>query len=69
MGADLYIRQLFDPQYKKWQRKFYQAVAYRNRLPEDSPEREQAQKRRRPIAEVIPLNLPAPLKIRPEIEW
>ena len=45
MGADLYISQLFDPHYKRWQRRFYKAVAYRDRLPEDSPEREQAQKR------------------------
>lgn len=45
MGADLYISQLFDPQYKKWQKRFYKAVAYRDRLPEDAPEREEAQKR------------------------
>jgi len=45
MGADLYISQLFDPQYKKWQRRFYKAVAYRDRLPGESPEREDAQKR------------------------
>jgi hypothetical protein len=45
MGADLYISQLFDPQYKRWQRRFYKAVAYRDRLPEGSPERGDAQKR------------------------
>ena len=39
MGADLYIRQLFDPQFQKWQKKFYKTVAYRDRLAEDSPER------------------------------
>jgi hypothetical protein len=45
MGADLFISQLFDPQYKKWQKKFYKAVAYRDRLPAGSPEQEEAQKR------------------------
>jgi hypothetical protein len=45
MGADLYISQLFDPHYKKWQRRFYKAVAYRDHLPEGSPERTEAQKR------------------------
>ena len=45
MGADLYISQLFDPHYKRWQKRFDKAVAYRDRLPEESPERESAQKR------------------------
>ena len=45
MGADLYISQLFDPQFKKWQKRFYKAVAYRDRLAEDAPERKEAQKR------------------------
>ena len=45
MGADLYISHLFDPHYKRWQRRFYKAVAYRDRLPEDAQERGEAQKR------------------------
>jgi hypothetical protein len=45
MGADLYISQLFDPQYKKWQKRFHKAVTYRDRLPENSPEWEEAHKR------------------------
>ena len=45
MGADLYISQLFDPHYKRWQRRFYKAVAYRDQLAENAPEREEAQKR------------------------
>ena len=45
MGADLYISQLFDSQFKKWERRFDKAVAYRDRLAEDAPERGEAQKR------------------------
>ena len=45
MGADLYISQLFDPHYKKWERRFYKAIDYRDRLPENGPKREEVQKR------------------------
>jgi hypothetical protein len=45
MGADLYISQLFDPQFQKWHKLFEKAIAERDSLPENSPERAEAQKR------------------------
>ena len=45
MGADLYISQLFDPQFQKWHKRFDKAIAERDGLPEDSPKRGEAQKR------------------------
>jgi hypothetical protein len=45
MGADLYISQLFDSQFQKWHKRFDKAIAGRGGLPENSPERAQAQKR------------------------
>jgi hypothetical protein len=44
MGADLYIQSLYQQHRERWQPKFEAAVKRRDSLPEDSPEREQAQK-------------------------
>jgi hypothetical protein len=44
MGADLYTNKIFKANQSKWEGKFNKAVAKRNGLPENSPEREEAQK-------------------------
>jgi hypothetical protein len=44
MGADLYIREVFDANHGKWSGPFEQAVARRDRLSKDSPECRQAQR-------------------------
>jgi hypothetical protein len=45
MGADLYISQLFDPQFSKWRKRFEKAITERDGLPEYTSEWEEAQKR------------------------
>jgi hypothetical protein len=45
MGADLFIRSLFDPQQAKWQPRFDRAVSERDRLARGTPEWERAQRR------------------------
>lgn len=45
MGADLYIRSLYDEQTKVWQPLFDEAVRRRDKLPTGTPEYEEAQKR------------------------
>jgi hypothetical protein len=45
MGADLYIRELFDPGHRKWERKFARAIARRDRLPQGSTQYLEAQQR------------------------
>jgi hypothetical protein len=44
MGADLYIRELFDPNKKQWQVLFDLAIQRRDRVPEDSAQHKKAQK-------------------------
>ena len=43
MGADLYIRALFESNYEKWKQEFEKAVAKRSALAEGTPEFEKAQ--------------------------
>jgi hypothetical protein len=45
MGADLYIRSVFDPHRDEWHPRFKAAVAARDALPKGTPEYEGAQRR------------------------
>jgi hypothetical protein len=45
MGADLYIRELFDPNRKMWEQLFNEAIQDRDSLPEDSAGHKKAQER------------------------
>ena len=44
MGADLYIRSLFDPGYEEWVQPFQDAIEKRDALPERGPKWHEAQR-------------------------
>jgi len=45
MGADLYIKPLYDELRRKWEKRFEQAAARRDRLPQSQPARTRIQQR------------------------
>jgi len=45
MGADLYIKPLYDEQRRKWEKRFEQAAARRDRLPQSPPAHTRIQQR------------------------